>query len=271
MDVYLPANSSVTLVLMSAWFLLLPAQSFAQTLGPIPELAIEVSPQFSYEKESQAFYSQVFYSKVASSAELAPEFKSAGSVQTIFFSFGVRTKDFSNYGFRWRAGLLNMDLIRTPISMGITLIDYNQSGLMDLDVRWINLRLGPSLYIGSDRNYLTLKTIGSAGLTSSKLGTFAYTGLSSSDGLSLRKRSYEVGYTGEILFFFANSIALSSSFSYRHLLGGVRPEFYKLKATLGIKVTDGLSFQGSYSIEAAKSNPSSVDSFFIDFGIGLLL
>ncbi|MBX2822318.1 MAG: hypothetical protein KTR29_21660 [Rhodothermaceae bacterium] len=133
----------------------------AQTLGPIPELAVEFAPYFFYDLDQEAFYSHILYSKIASSSQVAPGLKSTGIVQTIFMSIGTRTNNFEEYDFRWRLGLLNMDVIRLPLSMGVTLFDYDKSNRMELDLKWVNLRLGPSVYFGNPSNYFTLRDIGS--------------------------------------------------------------------------------------------------------------
>jgi len=243
----------------------------AQTLGPIPELAVEFAPYFFYDLDQEAFYSHILYSKIASSSQVAPELKSTGLVQTIFMSVGTRTNNFEDYDFRWRLGLLNMDVIRLPISMGVTLFDYDKSNRMELDLRWVNLRLGPSVYFGNPSNYFTLRAIGSVGLTTAKFGNFAYEGLASTEGLFLRKRSYEVGYLGEAFLFFANKIVLSGTYSHRHILGGIRPRIYTVKGILGVRVNTNVTIHGSYSIEATKSGESSLENSFVGFGLGLLI
>ena len=260
----------VTFTLLCCYFNS-PNKAQAQTLGPIPELAVEFAPYFFYDLDQEAFYSQILYSKVASSSQVAPELKSTGIVQTIFMSIGTRTTNFEDYDFRWRLGLLNMDVIRLPLSMGVTLFDYDKSNRMELDLRWVNLRLGPSVYFGNPSNYFTLRAIGSIGLTTAKFGDFAYEGLASAEGLSLRKRSYEVGYLGETFLFFANKFIISGTYSHRHILGGIRPKIYAVKGILGVRVNSNVTIHGSYSIEATKAGQSTLDNSFVGFGLGLLI
>ena len=245
--------------------------ALSQTLGPIPQLALEVAPYLTYEMDEEVFYSQVLYSKVAPPAQFAPDSRSTGLIQTVFLSAGTRTKDFARYDFRWRAGLLNMDIIRFPLSMGITLFDYNQADRLETDFRWFNLRVGPSFYAGDTRNYFTLRLIGSLGLTTATFGEFSYAGLSTSEGLSLRKRSYEVGYLGEFFFFFASRFGISGSFSHRHLLGGIRPLIYTINSTLGARINEFISFRIIYTIEASYVGSSSLDKSFVGLGLGLLI
>ena len=253
---------------------LLPAlPSRAQTVGPVPELAAELSPHFTYDLENNIYYSLIKYAKVASTAQVLPNnnSKSTGTVYTTFLSAGLRTIDFDDVEFRWRAGLLNMDLIRLPISMGATLLDYNQSEHLDLDVKWVNLRLGPSVYIGNPRNYFTLRAVGQAGITTFRFGTFAYEGLASNQDLNFRKRSYEVGYIGEMKVFLFNTLQLSAALHHRHMLGGIRPLVYELQGSLGFRINGELSLIGSYSFEMVEAGSSSLDRYYIALGVGYLL
>ena len=259
---------TLSIAITFSFFLAPPLKS--QTVGPVPELAAELSPHFVYDLGENIYYSQLAYSKVASSIQVAPEINSAGSVYTTFLSIGARTKDFDEVDFRWRAGLLHMDLIRIPISMGATLIDYNQSGYIDLDVRWINLRLGPSVYLGNPRNYFTLRAVGHAGITTVRFGDFAYEGLASTQDLSLRKRSYEVGYLGELKIFFLNTVQIATSLKYRHMLGGIRPQIYEAKGSLGFRLNGELSLSWSYALEVVEAGSSSLDRSYLGVSMGVL-
>lgn len=245
--------------------------TLGQTVGPVPELAVEIAPYVTYDLSDNTYFTQFNYSKVASSSQVAPEMNSTGSVYTTFLSVGMRTKDFEDIDFRWRAGLLNMDLVRIPLSMGVSLVDYNKSGYLDLDVTWVNLRLGPSLYLGNPDNYISLRAVGTAGISTLRFGSFSYAGLSSNQGLELKKRAYEVGYLGEMDVFLFDTLSLNASFKYRHLLGGIRPEIYHLNGSIGFRVTESFSFQTTYTIEVVESGPSSIDRSYLIFGIGYLL
>ena len=246
------------------------APLFSQTVGPVPSLAIELAPSFQYDLSNDAFYSRISYSRIASSDQVSPLHKSAGVVQTVFLSIGTRTKDFSDLDFRWRAGLLNMDMVRLPLSMGVTLLDFNQVEQIDLDIQWFNLRLGPSIYLGNPRTYLTMKAVGTLGLTTARLGRFSFEGLASLEDLSFRKRSYEVGYIGEIQLFLSNLVFTEASFQHRHLLGGIRPKLYTITGVIGVRISSYLSLRGSYILEAARASSSSLERDYLSIGLGFL-
>ena len=244
---------------MVSVLLLMPAQAYAQLYEVGQHLGIEIVPRGVYDYTADAYYAEVMYSRIASSQQIDPTSKGIGLVRTVFLAAGARTQDLSTFDFRWRAGLIDMDFIRTPLSMGLTLIDYNKSGLLELDVRWINIRLGPSIHLGSPTTYFTLKAVGTGGVTTLKMGSFAYAGLEADAELAARKRSYEIGYIGEAVVMIADRVSLSGLFEYRHLLGGLRPERYQLTGQLGVRISENISIQGIYALEDMRLARSSMD------------
>lgn len=259
------------------WFVLgfllvvsLPQRATAQIAGSIPDLAIELSPQFFYDYDNDAYYSQLMYSRIASSLQIDPDSKGTGLARTAILAAGARSADLKSYDFRWRVGVIDMDLVRTPLSMGLTLIDYDKSGFLDLDVRWVNLRLGPSIYIGNERSFFALRAVGVGGLTTIRMGDFAYDGLGAVSELNTKKRSYEVGYLGEVRVLLGNLVSLQSTFQYRNQLGGLRPNIYQLRGFLGFRFTEGFSLMGTFLAEEASVGSSTVRRKGIGLYIGLV-
>ena len=243
---------------------------YAQLSAVGPQLGIEVSLQGRYDHEFGTFHSNLMYARVASAQQIDPGSKGIGLVRTVFLAAGARTENFDTYDFRWRAGLITMDFVRTPLSMGLTLVDYNKIDLLELDVRWINLRLGPSLYIGSNTTYFTLKAVGTGGVTTMKIGTFAYTGLEAASELNSRKRNYEIGYLGEAKILINDRVYLAGEFQYRHLLGGLRPKRYTATGRLGVRVSDVIHLEGFYSLEEMRLARTSLDRQLISGRLALI-
>ena len=179
--------------------------------------------------------------------------------------------DFADPVFRWRAGLLDMDFLRTPVSMGVTLLDFNYRDRIESEIRWVNLRVGPALYLGNSKTYFSLRAIAQGGLTTSQFGTFAYTGLAPSAELNRRKRSYEVGYAGEAELFLFSRISLKASFSHRHLLGGIRPQLYHAMLIAGFRVSPSTSIITSYELEEARAASSKLQQNGLHLGLAFLL
>ena len=256
----------VFVLLISAWP---AANAKAQIAGSLPDLAIEISPRFFYDLENEGYYGQFMYSRIASSLQIDPDAKGTGLARTAILSAGVRSPDLNTFDFRWRVGVIDMDLIRTPLSMGITLIDYDKSGFLEVDVRWVNLRLGPSIHIGNERSFFALRAVGTGGLTTIKMGDFAYAGLSTEEALANRKRSYEIGYLGEMRVLLANVVSLQAIFQYRNQLGGLRPNIYHLKGYLGFRLSRTLSLMGTFLAEETTASSSTVRRHGAGFVISL--
>ena len=231
----------------------------AQLNEAASQLGIELSPHFQYDYTSGSYYASMMYSRIASSSQIDPDAKGTGLVRTVFGSLGTRTDDLKTFDFRWRAGLIDMDFVRTPISMGLTLVDYNKISLLELDVRWVNLRVGPSIYIGNPSNHFSLRAIGTGGVTTMKIGKFAYSGLEADDELQARKRSYEIGYLGEAKLFVASRFSLSGAFQFRHLLGGLSPKRYTVTGKFGVQVSPFVAIQAIYSLEEMRLSRTSLD------------
>ncbi len=250
--------------LILSWALLFilyfpPAPAFGQIAGSIPNLAIELSPRIFYDFDYEGYYGQFTYSRIASAQQIDPNAKGTGITRTAILSAGVRSADLEKFDFRWRVGVIDMDLIRTPLSMGLTLLDYDKSGFLDLDVRWVNLRLGPSIYLGNDRSFFALRAVGTGGLTTIRPGDFAYDGLGPLDVLKDKKRSYEIGYLGEMRVLIAGILSLEAVFQYRNQLGGLRPHIYQARGYLGLRFSDTFSILGTFLVEETSAQASTIN------------
>ncbi len=219
------------------------------TFFPVDLPAVELSPRVFYLPVSGSYHAELGYIRLASPDELDPGAGGTGRVETLLLSAGVRTTDLTTFDFRWRAGLIDMDLVRTPLSIGLTLFDFNRAGWMDTDFRWVNLRLGPSLLIQTPRFFFSLRAIGSAGLTTVKLGSFLYEGLGPE--ILERRRSYELGYAGDLHVMLLSRLSMQALFAYRTMLGGGRPQFYRLTGALGVRFASAATVHLIYTVEDA--------------------
>ena len=259
------------LLLCTGVYSLFCLPSNGQNLGPTPSLAIHLSPQVLYDEETGAYHSTFYSSKIASSSQVTPDHLSTGLVETTFIRVGLRTKDFSAYDFRWGVGLLNMDYIRTPYSMGITLLEYAKYGLLEHELKWVNVRVGPSILLGSTRNYITLRTVGIGGITTIQPGTFSYAGLAPEADLMFRKRTYEFGYQGELEVFLGNIFYVSGAYSHKRFAAGLKPQFDRISGSVGVRINAYISLLGSYTMESAKAGSSTLSRFYISFSTGITI
>ncbi len=105
---------------------------------------------------------------------------------------GIRFGIGDSTEFRWRAGLLDTDMIRKFFSVGWTIVDYNKAGILERDFTYVNLRLGPALRLGSPRLSTIAQVAGSIGGSEIILGETNYSG----SGLDKDKKlsGFEAGY-----------------------------------------------------------------------------
>ena len=143
-------------------------------------------------------------------------------------------------------------------------------GFIEVDVKWVNLRLGPSVYLGNHRSFFALRAVGTGGLTTIKMGDFAYAGLGLAEEVANKKRSYEVGYLGEMRILLANIISLESSFQYRNQLGGLRPNIYQLRGYLGFRFSNTFSLLGTFLAEETRAGTSTIRRQGAGFYISLV-
>ena len=245
-------------------FLPLSAQSLSTNQnGP----RIEFAPFFDYfsNTDSSFYQAALRYARLASPQQIDPSVSAIGDVEIARVEIAGRTHNLGSIDFRFRATLVDMDIHRTPISIGMTLLDYNQAGPHETDIQWANLRLGPGILLGDERNFFSLRARGQAGLTTLKLGTALYRGLGP-DAAS-RKRTYEIGYDGQIEFLIAGRVNFNSQFGYRSLVGGARPKMYHLTGALQLFITPNVSLLGSYTIEQTRIGSSRINLDHLRAGI----
>lgn len=227
--------------------------------GAFQDMALEITPQFFYDYENSAYFGQLMYSRVASSIEIDPDAKGTGQARTAILVAGVRSDNFDSFDFRYRIGAIDMDLIRTPLSMGLTLLDFDKTGFLETDMRWVNLRLGPSLYLGNERSHIALRGVGIGGLSTIKMGNFYYAGVNALPDITNRKRSYEVGYKGEIRVLIANRLSIQAYYQHRNQLGGARPQMDTIQGLLGVHLSDTASLLLNFL--ATKTNIGTSDIY----------
>ena len=137
--------------------------------------------------------------------------------------------------FRWRAGLLDGDVIIHRIfAMGVTILDFNHAGILDEDVRWFNLRLGLGPALGTRKILIIPKFIGSFGAGRWTLGQTNYSnfGLGADTTLS----GSEAGYQGSLSFLLFWRITITGKYSERIFLNSPEPHFKTLEVGTQIRL-----------------------------------
>ncbi len=187
----------------------LPTPSFAQNLtGTAPQM---IGLRFDGFPDAETNQILLIASRRVPVSMLLPNVSTDSYFDILFGAAGVRFGA-RDTNFRIRAGLIRFDLFRPPFGIGATLIDFDRAGIPDLHARWLALRLGPSLRIGGDDFALEPRLIGSAGMSSLRLGLINYPRLGAS---AVRTRTgLEVGYRAALLLQLGP--ALSAKGFYTH-------------------------------------------------------
>jgi hypothetical protein len=102
-------------------------------------------------------------------AGLLPQVTSDSYFMVARLVAGARFND-GKTDFRMRLTGLDFEIQKTPWAGGLTLLDYDKTGLTDLNADWIGLRVGPGVSLGSDEVRFVARVTGRASLNSTRFG-----------------------------------------------------------------------------------------------------
>ena len=154
-------------------------------------------------------------------ALLLPGVASDSYFSLLYGAAGVRYGRDIPTRFRWRAGLLDMNLFRPPFNAGLTLLDYDRSGLPDLYARWLALRTGPSLRLSAHPLRLEARLMGNAGLSTFRFGRSTYRALGRPAASS--QTGLDAGYRIQVLGLLGDALSVMGEYAWQHQVGGAAP------------------------------------------------
>jgi hypothetical protein len=185
------------------------------------------------------------------------------------FSMGKRFGPGDISDFRWRIKFLEENKYTERWTTKTMFIDYDKTGVADLDARWINLSLGPALTFGGRAFALETRLTGSVGLGSIQLGKTNFPEL----GPDVDKRqSYkETGFSVSTALRFTQTFLLSAYYGERNLHTDIKTRF----TTIGIQALLWLKKIGNQSVklmvnlerEEAEFDDLSQDSEYLKVGV----
>ena len=153
-------------------------------------------------------------------------------ISSLNLAGGVRfDSQFNSAEFRWRAGLLDLNINRKLLLIGGTLLDYDKSNRLDKDLRWFNVRLGLRPTLGRRLISISPFLIGTVGAGSWRLGQTNYPKLD-----MIADSSYsgvEGGYRTGLSVRFTRKLTISAEFARRILVDGQEPRFQTISAKVG--------------------------------------
>ncbi len=153
-------------------------------------------------------------------------------ISSLNLAGGVRFDDqFNSTEFRWRAGLLNLNINRKLFLFGGTLLDYDKSKQLDKDFRWFNISLGLCPILSKRLISISPYLIGTVGAGSWKLGQTNYPKLN-----VVADSSYsgtEGGYRAGLTIRFTRKLTISTEFTGRIFVDGQEPRFQTISTEVG--------------------------------------
>lgn len=152
-------------------------------------------------------------------------------ISTLMLAGGMLfNSSFDTTEFRWRAGLLDVNINRKLLFIGGTLLDYDQSRLLEKDFRWFNLRLGLGPVLRKHSFFISPKVVGSLGAGSWKLGNNNY--ISLGNVADTTYSGMEGGFQVGLDIGFLRRVHISTTYSERILIDGQEPHFKNWSAEL---------------------------------------
>jgi hypothetical protein len=106
--------------------------------------------------------------------QVFPQLSAQSRLSVLRLAAGARFADHLDTRPRFQVGVLDLEVYQSNVGLGLTLLDYDRTGVPDLHARWLLVRGGPAFRIGSDAAYLEPRLTGSAGLTTLHLGLAHY-------------------------------------------------------------------------------------------------
>lgn len=189
-------------------------------------------------------------------------------ISTLMLAGGVLfNSSFDNSEFRWRAGLLDVNLNRKILFIGGTLLDYDQSKLLEKDFRWFNLRLGLGPILGKHSFFIAPKVIGTIGAGSWKLGNINYIALGNVTDTTYS--GMEGGFQVGLDIGYLRRLHISAFYSERILVDGQEPHFKNWSAELRYLVGKIGNDLVNLYIQYQQQNVEIVDSDSVQENINL--
>lgn len=143
-------------------------------------------------------------------SSLLPQTAPGSSIRVLMLGAGVQVNHTDAIG-RFRVGGLDLDVQRGRKSVLLTIADYDRTGTMDLNARWLRLGFGPGLSHNGPRMKGRIAVHPFSGLTTRKLGKSLYASVPSN---STSDTMIEVGLAGRSSLYHAHDWRLDVRAEY---------------------------------------------------------
>ena len=222
-----PPSSFLLAGTLVVLFLFLPGQAHAQRelAGAAPYL---FGLRYDHVNQTTTHQFVLEAARVVAIADLLPQISPKSYFIVLNLAAGARFNENTSTAFRWKASLVDLNIYKSPISGGMTLMEFDRSKVVDLNARWFEVRVGPSFRLGSDGFSVTPRIIGVGGISTLKLGSANYSALGSEVNRS--PLAFHVSYVAELSVEIGRSFVFTGDFSQYIHFGGSDAKFNRYGA-----------------------------------------
>ncbi len=178
---------------------------------------------------------------------------------------GSRFTDHGERAFRFRATGLKFEIQKSPWAAGLTIADYDASGLDDMNADWLGLLVGSGFDFGSETNRIVIRALLGGSFNSHRFGEDVFPDLGERADNSRHGVAYRAGLHGGI--FLENRLSLTARYDLGRHSSSKDLRRVILEADLAYRATDRLTFVGSFSFEEASLGKASGRRRAFGFGV----
>ena len=199
--------------------------------------------------------------RVVPVSSLLPQTASDSRIHGLGVRAGARFLDDSYDRLHLRMTAMDLLIQRSLMTGAVHLLDYDRTGLQELNARWIGIGTGPGFHIDGMDHDLALRLLGSAGLSTWKLGPL----FSGPDALSSQK-GIDLSVGLQISDSLNGRITLKGESSI-HTLTGSDLERRSVSGTLGVQLTPIITLTANSFWKEFEGGQGS--SSFTGLGLGI--
>jgi len=165
----------------------------------------------------------------------------------------------SDADFRYRMTGLDFEIQKSPWAGSFTLIDYDRSGLVDLNADWIGLKAGPGLSFSSEDAHISIRLLARASVNSIRFdeGLFPDLGPRASD----TRTGVAYGAGGQVALTASNTFSISGRIDREAFSAGSELENLSIHVRAEWRATSRWTIMGTYAyVKASLQHVTSTRS-----------
>ena len=170
--------------------------------------------------------------------------------------FGV---DDDRENVRWRAALMEADWQRRWLAMGTTVLDFDRTGRLERDFRWVQFRLGIGRSLHFGPLTATPQVLGRLGLTRIDAGRLHYADPAFTRLADSTLAGVEIGYRGGVVATWRQVVTLNGWMEERLIVDGPEPRLRTFGVALRAPLGGGEGFRLALRVSATRETVTLTD------------